>query len=99
MENMLVKIDEAYKFIEGKLTEKPEIGMILGSGLGILAEEIENPTYISYDEIPHFPTSTVEGHAGRFVVGQLNGKCVLAMQGRFHYYEGYSMKQVLSQLD
>lgn len=91
---MLQKIEEAEKFIASRISETPEIGMILGSGLGILAEEIENPTFINYDEIPHFPTSTVEGHAGRFVIGMLNGKLVLAMQGRFHYYEGYSMKQV-----
>jgi len=91
---MLQKIEEAQKFIMERIDETPEIGMILGSGLGIMADEIENPTYINYDEIPHFPTSTVEGHAGRFVVGMLNGKYVLAMQGRFHYYEGYSMKQV-----
>ncbi|WP_432664809.1 purine-nucleoside phosphorylase [Wukongibacter baidiensis] len=94
MENMLNKIEETYAFLKGKIDFKPEIGLILGSGLGILADEIEEPSYISYGEIPNFPVSTVEGHAGRFVIGTLNGKKVIAMQGRFHYYEGYSMKDV-----
>ncbi|MDQ1909490.1 purine-nucleoside phosphorylase [Paenibacillus sp. GD4] len=71
------------------------IGMVLGSGLGDLAEQVENPVVISYDEVPHFPVSTVEGHAGQFVIGALGGKQVIVMQGRFHYYEGYSMKKVV----
>jgi purine-nucleoside phosphorylase len=70
------------------------VGLVLGSGLGILAEEIENPVYINYDEIPHFPVSTVEGHEGRLVIGNLRGKHVIAMQGRFHYYEGHSLDAV-----
>ncbi|WP_209122485.1 purine-nucleoside phosphorylase [Alkalihalobacillus sp. BA299] len=94
MENMLVKINESAAFIEGKISGNPKIGLILGSGLGELAEEIQNPVQIPYDEIPNFPVSTVEGHAGQLVVGQLNGKQVIAMQGRFHYYEGYSMQEV-----
>lgn len=93
MENMLVKIEEAARFLKGKFDFEPEVGMILGSGLGILADEIENPIYIHYDEIPDFPQSTVEGHAGRFVVGDFQGRKVIAMQGRFHFYEGYTMKQ------
>ncbi|MGY0209244.1 purine-nucleoside phosphorylase [Bacillus subtilis] len=72
----------------------PEIGLILGSGLGVLADEIENPVAIPYEDIPHFPVSTVEGHAGQLVFGDLEGKRVVAMQGRFHFYEGYSMEQV-----
>lgn len=91
---MRQKIEAARRHIAEKLTETPTIGLILGSGLGILAEEIESPTMIPYDEIPHFPVSTVEGHAGRFVIGRLEGKPVIAMQGRFHYYEGYDMKEV-----
>jgi len=80
--------------ILAEIDYKPEIGLILGSGLGILAEEIENPVYIDYGELDNFPVSTVEGHAGRFVIGELSGKKVIAMQGRFHYYEGYSIKEI-----
>ncbi len=94
MNDMLVKIDEAKKFLETKLKQKPEIGLILVSGLGVLASEIENPVIIKYDDVPHFLKSTVEGHAGQFVVGKLNGREVIAMQGRFHFYEGYSMKEI-----
>ena len=75
---------------------QPEAGIILGSGLGFFADEaIENPQAIPYEEIPEFPRSTVEGHKGQFVYGTLNGKSVLCMQGRFHFYEGYSMDQVV----
>lgn len=70
---------------------QPEIAIILGSGLGVIADEIENPTIIPYEDIPNFPLSTVHGHAGRLVLGHLNGKRILAMQGRLHYYEGYPM--------
>lgn len=91
---MLNKINEASSFIQSKLNEKPEIGLILGSGLGILGDQIENPIIIKYDEVPHFPQSTVEGHKGQLVIGKLEGKTVIAMQGRFHYYEGYSIQEV-----
>jgi purine-nucleoside phosphorylase len=87
-------IQEASQFMRSQLSELPEIGLILGSGLGSLADEIENPLYIPYETIPHFPISTVAGHEGRFVFGTLMGKRVLAMQGRFHYYEGYAMDVV-----
>nr|WP_280768800.1 purine-nucleoside phosphorylase [Salipaludibacillus daqingensis] len=87
-------IDEAKKYIEKKLNAKPTIGLILGSGLGVLADEITDPVEIPYNEIPGFPTSTVAGHKGQLVVGELQGKTVVAMQGRFHYYEGYSMDLV-----
>ncbi|RBW70373.1 purine-nucleoside phosphorylase [Bacillus taeanensis] len=87
-------IKQAAAFIQKKVTFTPEIGLILGSGLGVLAEEIENPVRISYSKIPGFPVSTVEGHAGQFVFGTLQGKKVAAMQGRFHFYEGYSMDKV-----
>ena len=73
---------------------KPVIGMILGSGLGALADNIENPDYIPYPDLPHWPVSTVIGHSGRLVIGKLEGKVVCVMQGRSHYYEGYSMAQI-----
>lgn len=94
MDNLLQKINEAKAYIESKLAEKPSIGLVLGSGLGVLADEIEAPTIIHYNDIPHFPVSTVEGHAGQFVIGKMCGKTVIAMQGRFHFYEGYSMKEI-----
>ncbi|QGQ95980.1 purine-nucleoside phosphorylase [Paenibacillus psychroresistens] len=93
--NYLLQILEAAGYIRDKLADrKPEIALILGSGLGDLAEQITNPVMISYSEVPHFPVSTVAGHAGLFVIGELEGKCVIAMQGRFHYYEGYEMRKV-----
>jgi len=73
---------------------KIDIALILGSGLGSLADEIENPIIIPYNEVPHLPTSTVQGHKGQFVIGKLQNKTVIAMQGRFHSYEGYSQKKV-----
>ena len=87
-------IKKAALFIKSNIIDEPEIGLILGSGLGVLAEEIEQPIILPYNEIPEFPVSTVEGHAGQLVVGELCGKKVVAMQGRFHYYEGYSMDKV-----
>lgn len=89
-----IELDEASSFIQKQLTAEPSIGMILGSGLGVLAEKIENPVTVTYSEIPHFPVSTVSGHKGQLVAGTLEGRQVIAMQGRFHYYEGYSMQQV-----
>ncbi|WP_373892699.1 purine-nucleoside phosphorylase [Virgibacillus sp. CBA3643] len=87
-------IKEASEYIQEKVSEEPTIGLILGSGLGVLGEEIQNPVTIPYNNIPHFPVSTVAGHKGQLVIGTLEGKHVIAMQGRFHYYEGYSMQQV-----
>jgi len=87
-------INEATQFIQGKTKFVPQIGIILGTGLGSLAEGIKVEAKISYEEIPHFPISTVESHAGRLIFGKLSGKSVVAMQGRFHYYEGYDLKQV-----
>lgn len=90
------QIEEAVGWIGQRLQGKaPQIGLILGSGLGDLADQVTDALKISYDEIPHFPVSTVEGHAGQFVIGSLEGKQVIVMQGRFHYYEGYSMKKVV----
>ena len=74
---------------------KPEIGIVLGSGLGMLADQIEDPLVIPYSELPGFPVSTAIGHKGNFIVGTLGGKCVIAMQGRIHYYEGYPMHLVV----
>lgn len=87
---MSQQIKEAAQFIEGKMNRKPEIGLILGSGLGILGDHIEQSTIIPYEQIPHFPVSTVEGHAGDLVIGKLSGRDVVLMKGRFHMYEGYS---------
>lgn len=85
---------EAKEFIEKKINQIPQIAIILGSGLSPLAEQIKNPVTISYKDIPHFPISTVKGHAGNLVIGELQGKVVMCMQGRFHYYEGYTMQEV-----
>lgn len=87
-------IKQSADYITAKIKNQPKIGLILGSGLGVLAEEIQNPITIPYGEIPEFPVSTVEGHAGQLVIGELEGKTVIAMQGRFHFYEGYSMDKV-----
>jgi purine-nucleoside phosphorylase len=80
--------------IRGKIAIQPVIGLILGSGLGPLSESVQDPTIIPYDELPGWPLSTVEGHAGELVIGKLEGKEVLVMNGRIHYYEGYEMSQV-----
>lgn len=87
-------VNEAVMKIKSQLQEQPSFGLILGSGLGILADELEDAVFIPYQTIPHLPEPTVEGHKGQFVAGRLNGIPVLAMQGRFHYYEGYSLNQV-----
>ncbi|WP_332691314.1 purine-nucleoside phosphorylase [Halalkalibacter lacteus] len=83
-------IEKTASYLREKMGEAPTIGLILGSGLGVLAEEIENPIKVPYGEIPNFPVSTVAGHDGQLVFGMLEGKQVMAMQGRFHFYEGYS---------
>jgi len=91
---MLKKINETVAYLRSKTSIHPTIGIILGSGLGGLVDEIEKVDEISYQDIPNFPISTVEGHSGKLIFGRLGGKQVVAMQGRFHYYEGYDMKQV-----
>lgn len=91
---MLEKIKESVAFIQSKTSIKPSIGIILGTGLGGLVKEINVIDTISYEEIPNFPVSTVESHSGKLIFGELGGKKVVAMQGRFHYYEGYSLQQV-----
>ncbi|KRE69337.1 purine-nucleoside phosphorylase [Paenibacillus sp. Soil750] len=90
------QINEAASFIQSRLgSVSPTIGLVLGSGLGDMANQVEQPIAIEYSDVPHFPVSTVEGHEGRFVIGTLEGKQVIVMQGRFHYYEGYDMKKVV----
>ncbi|MCL2182101.1 MAG: purine-nucleoside phosphorylase [Chitinispirillia bacterium] len=95
MAELFEMIQEAKKFIESKTKVSPKYGIILGTGLGKLAGSIKVETAISYADIPHFPTSTVESHAGRLLLGTISGKPVAAMQGRFHFYEGYSMQQIV----
>lgn len=87
-------IEEAVTAVRAKTKSEPAIGIILGTGLGALAKEIETETTLDYGDIPHFAQSTVESHHGRLIFGTLAGKKVAAMQGRFHFYEGYSMKQI-----
>jgi purine-nucleoside phosphorylase len=88
------QINEAIKFLRTKTSATPSIGIILGTGLGALAKEIKADAVIDYSDIPHFPLSTVESHHGKLIFGTLGGKSVVAMQGRFHYYEGYTMQQI-----
>ncbi len=90
----LAEIDSLAQQIRTRIPSQPKVAMILGSGLGSLAEVIQNPIHIPYGELPNWPVSTVIGHEGRLVIGQLEGQEVVVMQGRVHYYEGYSMNQV-----
>jgi len=90
-----VKLEKTVDFIRRKVSIRPQVGVILGSGLGVLAAEVKNQQKLHYSELPHFPVSTVEGHEGQFIFGELSGKNVVLMQGRFHFYEGYSMEQVV----
>lgn len=94
MKTIISNIQESADYIRAKVGHKPTIAIILGSGLGDLADEIQNSVKIPYTGIPHFPISTVVGHEGQLVIGELEGKTILAMQGRFHYYEGYPMTDV-----
>ena len=91
---MLEKIKETATYIQNNIQTQPEIGIILGTGLGGLVNEINVHSELDYQEIPNFPVSTVHGHKGKMIFGELGGKTVLAMQGRFHFYEGYSMQEV-----
>ena len=91
---MLEKIQETASFIKGQMHTSPETAIILGTGLGSLVNEITEKYEIKYEDIPNFPVSTVEGHSGKLIFGKLGNKDIMAMQGRFHYYEGYSMKEV-----
>lgn len=91
---MLEQIKSTAAYIKSKISFTPEVGIILGTGLGGLVKEINIKHTIPYEEIPNFPVSTVEGHSGKLIFGELGGKNVVAMQGRFHYYEGYTLQQV-----
>ncbi|MBI3615519.1 MAG: purine-nucleoside phosphorylase [Candidatus Omnitrophica bacterium] len=88
------QLQETIRFIQAKVSDTPRIGVILGTGLGGLGEKIDDAHPISYEEIPHFPRSTVEGHKGQLVFGRIGAKPVVVMEGRFHFYEGYSLAQV-----
>ena len=90
----LEQIDEAADAIRKRISHRPRIGMILGSGLNSLADSVQNAQILPYRELPHWPVSTVHGHAGQLVIGELEGQPVLVMQGRIHFYEGYSMSQI-----
>jgi purine-nucleoside phosphorylase len=91
---MLTKINETVEYINSFKVNKPQVGIILGTGLGGLVNEIDIQHEIPYEEIPNFPVSTVESHSGKLIFGKMGNKNVVAMQGRFHYYEGYDMKQI-----
>ncbi len=91
----LKEINESLDYIKDNIDFEPEFGIILGTGLGGLAKEIIKEHEIAYADIPHFPVSTVESHSGKLIFGYLSGKKVIVMQGRFHYYEGYSMQQIV----
>ncbi|NVK84192.1 MAG: purine-nucleoside phosphorylase, partial [Cytophagia bacterium] len=88
------KVHQSVQFIQSKTNFTPQFGIILGTGLGALVDEIDVIDEIPYDQIPNFPVSTVESHKGKLIFGELAGKKVVAMQGRFHFYEGYNMKEV-----
>lgn len=94
MASLMQQLEETVQFIRSKTQSQAKVGIILGSGLGNLANQIQADLEIPYGEIPHFPVSTVEGHKGRLIFGQLGGKQVLVMAGRFHFYEGYTAQQV-----
>lgn len=93
-DNRIIEFNEAANYILNRCPQKPEIGIILGSGLANLVNYIDNAVTIPYSEIPHFKTSTAIGHKGNLIIGTLGGKYVMTMQGRFHYYEGYTMQEV-----
>lgn len=90
-----VRLAEARSYLVERITELPDLGVILGSGLGAFADLVQDKQVIPYKDIPHFPTATVEGHAGQLVFGKVQGRRVAVMQGRFHYYEGYTMQEVI----
>jgi purine-nucleoside phosphorylase len=94
MPELYDQIQDAVRHIQSRWSGKPRVGIILGTGLGGLTGEIEMEASFAYEEIPHFPTSTVVSHTGRLVCGKLGGKTVVAMEGRFHFYEGYSLRQI-----
>ena len=94
MDTRIAMFDEAADYLRSHTTVRPEVAIVLGSGLGKLADRIEHPDVIPYAQIPHFKVSTATGHKGNLIFGHLGGRPVVAMQGRFHYYEGYTMQEV-----
>jgi purine-nucleoside phosphorylase len=94
IDDYINKVDETVRFLKEKIKRKPSVAIILGTGLGGLTESIEVDTLLPYEQIPHFPKSTVEGHQGNLIFGKLKGKDVAVLQGRFHYYEGYSTREL-----
>src|SRR4030067_1880692 len=95
MSQLIIKIEETLEVIKKHTQDNYAVGIILGTGLGGLVKEIKIEHEIDYTELPHFPLSTVESHKGKLIFGTINGKKVVAMQGRFHYYEGYTMQQIV----
>ncbi|MEG6611605.1 purine-nucleoside phosphorylase [Pseudoclostridium thermosuccinogenes] len=95
MDDLYRKAAESAEYIQKRLTTKPQIGIVLGSGLGPLVNEVKEQIEIDYGDIPNFPIPTVEGHAGKLIAGEIGGKPVLVMKGRFHFYEGYDISQVV----
>ena len=92
---MLSRINEAVSFIKNSYATQPTVGIVLGSGLGSFTKEINIEKEIPYSDIPHFPVSTVEGHSGKLIFGELAGKKIVAMAGRFHFYEGYTAEETV----
>src|SRR5690242_13125186 len=94
MDDLYTQIEQARAAIAGRLAAAPRVALILGSGLGSLADELEEATVVPYADVPGFPRSTVHGHRGELAIGRLAGQAVAVMRGRFHFYEGYTMQQV-----
>lgn len=92
---MLAKVKDAVSYIKSVYSESPSVGIVLGSGLGSFTSEIKIEKEIAYNDIPHFPLSTVDGHSGKLIFGELSGKKVVAMAGRFHFYEGYEAQEIV----
>ena len=95
MPGEMQKFDEALSYLKAIYPHVPEVGIVLGSGLGNFIDEVEIEKEVSYEQIPHFPVSTVEGHKGKLIFGNLKGKKIVCMAGRFHFYEGYDAEQVV----
>lgn len=94
MDSYAKQIEEASDYLKSKIITKPKIGLVLGSGLGVMVEELQEKQTFSFEEIPHMKSSTVEGHQGQIVIGKLQGQDVIVLHGRLHYYEGYSMQEI-----
>ncbi|MET0242425.1 MAG: purine-nucleoside phosphorylase, partial [Flavitalea sp.] len=95
MAGIIEQLNETTEFIRSRYPHKPVVGIVLGSGLGNFASGIKIEAEISYSEIPNFPVSTVEGHQGKLILGEMGGKKIVAMAGRFHFYEGYKPEEVV----